>query len=168
VPGQASPITPRGVRRRHLSQGHRTALEQQPIVFPGADRSRWLLGDASVRRAVAGQVRDVLEDLSPKERAVMQLRFGLDGDAPLSVQQAALRLGVSRDRIRQLEAAARRKVPIEPRLAGRNELRGGASSGATALPPGAGPNDDRACYVLRTTWTEATYRSTANGLRSVR
>jgi RNA polymerase primary sigma factor len=63
-----------------------------------------------VRRAIGAQVRDALQDLSPKQREVMRLRFGLDGGAPLTVPQAALRLGTSRDRIRQLENAARRKV----------------------------------------------------------
>jgi len=109
VPRKALPVVARG-SRRHLSPGHRTAFEQEPIALPDADRAPWLFRDASVHRAIAAQVRDALHDLSPKEREVVRLRFGLDGGAPLTVQQAALRLGMSRDRVRQLENTARRKM----------------------------------------------------------
>jgi len=110
VPRRPWATMPRGFRPRHVSPGHRTTCEEPVSAFPGADRAPALFKDASVRRAIAGQMQDALDDLSPKEREIMHMRVGLDGGAPLSVQQTALRLGLSRDRVRQLENNARRKV----------------------------------------------------------
>ncbi len=109
VPRKWWPMLPRGLRRRHLSPAHRTTAEQPP-AFPGAERAAWLFKDASVRRAVAGQLHEVLGDLSANEREIVQLRFGLDGNASMNIQQVALRLGVSRERVRRLESSARQKI----------------------------------------------------------
>ncbi len=110
VPRKSCPPLPRGFRNRQSAPGDRTTFEEQPVMFPGADRAVALFKDPAVRRAVADQVRDVLDDLTPKEREVMAMRLGLDGAAPMTVQQTALRLSVSRDRIRQHETNARRKL----------------------------------------------------------
>ncbi len=110
VPRKACPTLPRGVRRRQSAPGDRTTFEEEAVIFPGADRAAAVFKDPAVRRAVADQVRDVLDELSSREREIIAIRLGLDGGAPLTVQQTALRLGVSRDRVRQHESSARRKL----------------------------------------------------------
>ena len=52
----------------------------------------------------------VLDDLAPNERAVLRRRFGLDGDEPETLEAIGRRLDYSRERVRQIEAAALRKL----------------------------------------------------------
>jgi len=48
----------------------------------------------------------VLEDLEPRERTVIEARFGLGGETPQTLQTIGRRLGLSRERVRQIEARA--------------------------------------------------------------
>jgi RNA polymerase primary sigma factor len=55
-------------------------------------------------------VGDVLETLTPRERRVLQLRFGLNDGHQRTLEEVGKRIGVTRERIRQLEAKALRKL----------------------------------------------------------
>ena len=52
----------------------------------------------------------VLEALSENERTVVRLRFGLDGDEPMTLETIGRRLGLTRERVRQIEAAGLKKL----------------------------------------------------------
>ncbi len=52
----------------------------------------------------------VLEDLPDSERAVVKLRFGLDGEDPMTLERIGRRMGVTRERVRQIEAAALKRL----------------------------------------------------------
>jgi RNA polymerase primary sigma factor len=56
------------------------------------------------------QVESVLNSLTPRERRVVELRFGLDGDKLYTLSEIGEELGVTRERIRQIEAKALRKL----------------------------------------------------------
>jgi RNA polymerase primary sigma factor len=56
------------------------------------------------------KVEEVLDCLTPRERAVIRLRFGLEDGTPLTLAEVGQRLGVSRERVRQLEADGLRKL----------------------------------------------------------
>jgi RNA polymerase primary sigma factor len=56
------------------------------------------------------KVDEVLDALTPRERAVIRLRFGLEDGNPLTLAEVGNRLGVSRERVRQLEADGLRKL----------------------------------------------------------
>jgi RNA polymerase sigma factor (sigma-70 family) len=51
-----------------------------------------------------------LDDLAVNERTVLRRRFGLEGDAPETLEAIGKRLGYSRERIRQIEGAGLRKL----------------------------------------------------------
>ena len=48
--------------------------------------------------------------LDEREALVLRLRFGLDGEGPCSLEEISQRLNVTRERVRQLEARALRKL----------------------------------------------------------
>jgi RNA polymerase sigma factor (sigma-70 family) len=48
----------------------------------------------------------VLKDLPDSERQVLELRFGLSGEEPRTLESIGRQQGVTRERIRQIEAAA--------------------------------------------------------------
>ena len=52
----------------------------------------------------------VLDDLATNERTVLRRRFGLDADAPETLEQIGRRIGLSRERVRQIEASGLRKL----------------------------------------------------------
>jgi RNA polymerase primary sigma factor len=56
------------------------------------------------------EIRRVLADLSQRERRVIELRFGLDDDRPRTLEEVGREFGVSRERIRQVEAKTLAKL----------------------------------------------------------
>jgi RNA polymerase primary sigma factor len=55
-------------------------------------------------------LRQLLDDLPPKERAILFDRFGLGSETPMTLEAIGRRLGVTRERVRQIEAAALEKL----------------------------------------------------------
>ena len=52
------------------------------------------------------QVRAVVNTLPQREALIVSLRFGLDGGNPRTLQEVAERVGLTRERVRQLEKGA--------------------------------------------------------------
>lgn len=55
-------------------------------------------------------IRAVIDELQESERDVVILRFGLDNGNPMSIHQTSKRLGISSDRVRNVEARALTKL----------------------------------------------------------
>jgi RNA polymerase primary sigma factor len=55
-------------------------------------------------------MEDLLETLAPRERRVLQLRFGLGDGHERTLEEVGKRFGVTRERVRQIEAKALRKL----------------------------------------------------------
>ncbi|WP_198409326.1 RNA polymerase sigma factor RpoD [Caldanaerovirga acetigignens] len=66
--------------------------------------------DAAAYRLLREQLEDVLETLTPREEKVLRLRFGLDDGKPRTLEEVGQVFGVTRERIRQIEAKALRKL----------------------------------------------------------
>lgn len=71
-----------------------------------------------VHEAALDQVRRAMRELEPRERDVMELRFGLRGGECLTLQQIGDRLHLSRERVRQIESRAKEKLRRNRRLSG--------------------------------------------------
>ncbi|HEY8737099.1 MAG TPA: sigma-70 family RNA polymerase sigma factor, partial [Candidatus Dormibacteraeota bacterium] len=75
-----------------------------------ADKAATSPADAALVSMLRIEVEDVLNTLTPRERRVLQLRFGLIDAHELTLQEVGQRLGVTRERIRQIETNALRKL----------------------------------------------------------
>jgi RNA polymerase primary sigma factor len=66
--------------------------------------------DAALLAALHRDVEEILECLTARERRVLQLRFGLIDGYERTLEEIGKRFGVTRERIRQIEANACRKL----------------------------------------------------------
>ena len=69
-----------------------------------------------IKNSIQDQIRLLLSELDEKEALVLKLRFGLDNDEPMTLQEIGDRLNLTRERIRQIEKKAMRKLARSHRL----------------------------------------------------
>jgi len=66
--------------------------------------------DAVIHSALAEQTRDLLATLAPREARVLRMRFGIGERSNLTLEEVGADFEVTRERIRQIEAKALRKL----------------------------------------------------------
>jgi len=76
-------------------------IEDQDVQAPA---------EAAAFELLKEQLDDVLETLTPREKKVLKLRFGLDDGRSRTLEEVGQVFGVTRERIRQIEAKALRKL----------------------------------------------------------
>jgi len=76
-------------------------IPDESVASPVEETNRELLRE---------QMRDILESLSERERNVLALRFGLEDGESRTLEEVGQQFGVTRERIRQIEAKALRKL----------------------------------------------------------
>ncbi len=76
-------------------------IADDKILSPDAESSRRILSD---------QVGEILSDLSPKERKILEMRHGLLDGVTHTLEEVGKEFGVTRERIRQIEAKAHEKI----------------------------------------------------------
>jgi RNA polymerase primary sigma factor len=110
-------ITPQKVRLATKAATYPVSLES-PVGFDGDSRLGDFVGDpeatvpddAAAYQMLTEAVGAVLNTLSDREHKIMKLRFGLDDGRTRTLEQVGLEFGVTRERIRQIEAKALRKL----------------------------------------------------------
>ena len=75
-----------------------------------ADDSAKSPDEAATRVLLTEQIQDILDTLSPREAKVLKMRFGLEDGKAYTLEEVGLEFDVTRERIRQIEAKALRKV----------------------------------------------------------
>ncbi len=100
----------------------RTAQEPMSLEMPVGEEDSSLLGDfieddkvvgpvdAAARQLLKEQVRSALSVLSEREREVLMMRFGLQDGQEHTLEEVGKFFGVTRERIRQIEVKALRKL----------------------------------------------------------
>lgn len=86
-------------------------IADDKILSPDQDTSRRILSD---------QVKEILGDLSPKERKILEMRHGLTDGITHTLEEVGKEFGVTRERIRQIEAKAHEKIRVHDKI---NRLR---------------------------------------------
>lgn len=76
-------------------------LSDDKILSPDQESSRRILTD---------QVKEILDDLSEKERKILELRHGLTDGIQHTLEEVGKQFNVTRERIRQIEAKAHEKI----------------------------------------------------------
>jgi len=66
--------------------------------------------DAASQQLLKEQISEVLDSLTPREQRVIQLRFGLEDGRSRTLEEVGKEFNVTRERIRQIEAKALRKL----------------------------------------------------------
>jgi RNA polymerase primary sigma factor len=80
-------------------------IADEKILAPDMEVSRRILTD---------QVKLILSDLSPKERKILEMRHGLVDGVTHTLEEVGKEFGVTRERIRQIEAKAHEKIRQHP------------------------------------------------------
>ncbi|HET9110059.1 MAG TPA: sigma-70 family RNA polymerase sigma factor [Ktedonobacterales bacterium] len=85
--------------------------EEQELGDVLADENSTSPEEVATTRTMKQEVQAVLEDvLTPRERLVLQLRFGLGSGHTFPLEQVGRQLGITRERVRQIEAGALAKL----------------------------------------------------------
>lgn len=96
------------------AEKHMSLEESDDESISGVPKEFLQTDDMLFERVAASMARaalsDALDSLKPKEAAVLRLRTGFDSGRPLTLEEIGAIYGVTRERIRQIEAKALRKL----------------------------------------------------------
>lgn len=65
-----------------------------------------------VRKELLDRLPELLAAMSPLQREILRLRFGLDGEHPRTLQEIGDRVGLSKERVRQIEVDAMKRLRL--------------------------------------------------------
>jgi RNA polymerase primary sigma factor len=68
--------------------------------------------EQTAEHARGKELAGALDQLNPRMRRVLSLRFGLDGESPQTLEEVGTQLGITRERVRQLETRALRELRL--------------------------------------------------------
>ncbi len=121
-------INPEDVEELEMLSGREISLSDKYF-----DESREEVGDRIedtlapdaeyqiTKNSVQQRIRQMLSELDKKESLVLKLRFGMDDDTPQTLQKIGDKLKLTRERVRQIEKKAMRKLARSSKL---QQLRG--------------------------------------------
>ncbi len=77
---------------------------------PGVAAERLTPDEIALKKDALQTLRDILELIDRREASVLRMRYGIEGEEPATLEQIAKALGISRERVRQVEREALRKL----------------------------------------------------------
>ncbi len=85
-------------------------VDGQALTEAIADRKTPAPEEALATESVATQIVGLLDDLDERESTILRLRYGLDGRDPMTLKQIGAEIRLTRERVRQIEYEALRKI----------------------------------------------------------
>ena len=107
------------------AKDHRRALREDGDASLGdfvADREIEDPVDTAARNILRKEVHGILSELSDRERRILELRYGLGLRDPLTLQEIGVEVGLTRERVRQIECEALDKLRLAVRSQNLREL----------------------------------------------
>jgi RNA polymerase primary sigma factor len=111
---------------RHIMQISQDTVSLEAPLGDSADEST--LGEfiedekeispsqATARNLLRDQLQDIMSDLSPREQKILSMRFGLEDGVTHTLEEVGQEFGVTRERIRQIEAKSLEKIRNNEKL----------------------------------------------------
>ena len=111
-----------GISPQKVAEIQKIALDPISLENPVGEEEDTKIGDfiedttsispmeAATRTMLKNQLLSVINTLTPREQKVIRLRYGLDDGYPKTLEQVGQEFNVTRERIRQIEAKALRKL----------------------------------------------------------
>jgi RNA polymerase primary sigma factor len=111
-----------GIPQHKISHLRTVSLRPSSLDAPVGDDDRAAFGDIVADeaaldpsemfrdKALRRDVLEMIDELDERERSILVARFGLDGAKPLTLEVIGLKLKVTRERIRQIQNLALRKI----------------------------------------------------------
>ncbi|MDX1383534.1 MAG: sigma-70 family RNA polymerase sigma factor, partial [Thermoanaerobaculia bacterium] len=96
--------------------------EDATLLDQVADASAESPQDAALRQGLRSAIDRALADLSPREELIMRLRFGLEDGVEQTLEEIGQLFGLTRERVRQIEAVALGKLRTGLRDLDRTDL----------------------------------------------
>ena len=101
---------------RNLSLSDKVNDDDVKVEDRVSDAATPSVVDQIIKASVQQQIREILWKLDEKEALVLKLRFGLEDDRPRTLQEIGGQLKLTRERIRQIEQKAMRKLSRSHKL----------------------------------------------------
>ena len=101
---------------RNLSLSDKASGDDLEVEDKISDTSAPSVEYQIIKSSVQQQIREILGELDEKEALVLKLRFGLDDDRPRTLQEIGQQMKLTRERIRQIEQKAMRKLSRSHKL----------------------------------------------------
>ncbi len=83
-----------------------TAGDDEDSVLGDFIPDTFVVEDHTANKLLHDAISKVLDHLPPRERKVLEIRYGLDGDRPHTLEEVGQMMGVTRERVRQIEKQA--------------------------------------------------------------
>ena len=71
--------------------------------------------DPLARRQLAAQI--LLDEIDERSATILKLRYGLEGEDPMTLKEIGQRIGLTRERVRQIETTALERLAREREIA---------------------------------------------------
>lgn len=102
------------LRKTYYTYGYRDDADMPELPCPPVEEFEYDIEYEMWKKEIHTVIKALLDGLTPKEARVIRMRFGIDMGSDYTLEEIAVRFDLTRERIRQIEAKALRKLKYTP------------------------------------------------------